>query len=311
MNGRRRSFSLICIVLLSLVGCERAQPKRAAPVAAALHIVVTTNILGDTVRQIVPGAFAVEALMGPGIDPHLYRASAGDVRRLQQADAIIYNGLHLEGKMTDVLDGLRQQQRRVHAAAEALPEGRLHAVQGGHDPHVWMDVSRWRMVSSALARKLAVWFPVQASAITQRATAWDARLAALDGEVRRILAPVPERRRVLITAHDAFEYFGEAYDFEVMGLMGISTLAEAGTNDVRRLADVIVERGIPAVFVESTISDRYLRALQENVTARGRTVRIGGTLYADALGPPGEPAGTYIGMIRHNARTIAQALVTP
>ncbi|RMF16232.1 MAG: manganese transporter [Candidatus Dadabacteria bacterium] len=306
MSWRIRLAVCALPLLPLLAACERqtAPPAEAWPV----RIVATTNILADTVRHLAPDTFNVAALMGPGIDPHLYRASAGDVRRLQQADAIVYNGLHLEGKMTDVLDGLREQQRRVMAAAEALPPDRVHTSHGAHDPHVWMDVQRWRQVSSALADQLADWFPGYATEIAAKRARWEQQLTALDADVRNELAAVPPRRRVLITAHDAFEYFGESYNFEVMGLMGISTLAEAGTNDIRRLADVIVERGIPAIFVESTISDRYLRALQENVAARGQQVRIGGTLYADALGEPDGPAGTYFGMIRTNARTIAQAL---
>jgi manganese/zinc/iron transport system substrate-binding protein len=250
--------------------------------------------------------------MGPNVDPHLYRPTEGDVTRMTGADVIFYNGLHLEGKMAEVLEQVERQGIAAEPVAEAVPEARRLAppeFEGNYDPHVWMDVQLWREAARAVAVQLAALDTAHAAGYTERLAAYTARLDSLDGWVRGRVAEVPESQRVLVTAHDAFNYFGRAYGFEVRGLQGISTATEAGTADVQELARFVAERRIPAMFVESSISPRSIQAVQEAVQARGFNVRIGGSLYSDALGSPGSGAETYEGMIRHNVNTIVDALL--
>ncbi len=276
-----------------------------------LQVVATTTIVGDLVRSIGGEDIQVEALMGPGVDPHLYKASAGDVRRMSSADVIFYSGLHLEGKMTDVLAGMNQRGVRTVAVAECIPEDRLIPLQGFeglHDPHVWFDVNLWSETVECVTRTLTELNPAGADAYAANAREYLNELAALDLWVREGAAELAPERRVLVTAHDAFAYFGRAYGFEVHGLLGVSTASETGTADVQRLAEFIVERRIPAVFVETSVPPRYVEALQEAVGARGFVVEIGGSLYSDSLGDPGTPAGNYAGTVRANVETIVGAL---
>lgn len=273
------------------------------------RVVATTSLLADAARVIGGDSFEVAGLMGPGVDPHLYKASAGDVELLRRADLVLYNGLHLEGKMGEVFEGLRAQGRRTVAVAERIPAARLLPIGDGmHDPHLWFDVALWAEALQAVAGAMAKTAPAAATEIGARAVAYFGELAALDDEVRRAMAAIPAERRVLVTAHDAFGYFGRAYAVEVTGLLGVSTVAEAGTDDVQRLAAMIAERRLPAIFVETTVPVRYVEALRDAVLARGHEVRIGGHLYSDALGDADGPAGSYVGMVRENAQTIAAAL---
>ncbi len=249
--------------------------------------------------------------MGPGVDPHLYKASAGDVRRMSSADAIFYSGLHLEGKMTDVMAGMNQRGVRTVAVAECIPEDRLIALQGFdglHDPHVWFDVDLWSETVDCVTRALTELHPAGADAYAANAKEYLDELAELDLWVRRRAAELPPEQRVLVTAHDAFAYFGRAYGFEVRGLLGVSTASETGTADIQRLAEFIVEHRIPAVFVETSVPPRFVEALQEAVAAQGVAVEIGGSLYSDSLGNPGTPAGSYAGTVRANVETIVGAL---
>jgi manganese/zinc/iron transport system substrate-binding protein len=276
-----------------------------------LQVVATTTIVGDLVRTIGGDDIQVEALMGPGVDPHLYKASAGDVRRMSSADAIFYSGLHLEGKMTDVMAGMNQRGVRTVAVAECIPEDRLIALQGFdglHDPHVWFDVDLWSETVDCVTRALTELHPAGADAYAANAKAYLDELAELDLWVRRRAAELPPEQRVLVTAHDAFAYFGRAYGFEVRGLLGVSTASETGTADIQRLAEFIVEHRIPAVFVETSVPPRFVEALQEAVAAQGVAVEIGGSLYSDSLGNPGTPAGSYTGTVRANVETIVGAL---
>jgi manganese/zinc/iron transport system substrate-binding protein len=249
--------------------------------------------------------------MGPGVDPHLYKPSAGDVRRMASADLVLFNGLHLEGKMGEVLEGLDAQGIQSLAVTSCIPEDELiptSASGGSHDPHVWFDVGLWCHAVDCVRDALARVVPDQRQVFAERAQAYRDELVALDGEVRERLASIPAGQRVLITAHDAFAYFGRAYGVEVRGLLGVSTASEAGAADVQELADAIAERRIPALFVETSVSPRAIHALREAVAARGFVVDEGGALYSDALGDPGGPASTYVGMVRANVATIATAL---
>ncbi len=284
----------------------------AGPAAGRVRAVCTTTIVADMVRQVGGERVDVQTLMGPGVDPHRYIAGIADLRQLQAADIIFTNGLHLEGKMADLLARSRQ---RVVALAEAVPPQQLlPAEEDGtvYDPHIWFDVRLWAATAPAVAEALAQADPDGAADYRQRAETYRRQLDELDAAIRQELQQVPPGRRVLITAHDAFRYFGRAYGFEVVGLQGVSTASELGTRQRDRLAELIVRRQIPAVFTETSVPSEGLAAVLEDVRRKGGPpVRlIGGeeALYSDALGPPDSPAGTYVGMVRHNVRVIVEAL---
>lgn len=273
-----------------------------------IRVVTTVGMIADAVEHVGGERIRVEGLMGPGIDPHLYKASEGDVRRLERADVIFYGGLHLEAKMADVLERIGER-RLTRAVTDGIPRSRLLSVGAGqYDPHVWFDVDLWKGAVREVRDTLAAADPAHAAGYRARAAAYLAELDRLHDEVKRKSATVPPGARVIVTAHDAFGYFGRAYGFEVVGLQGISTASEAGAKDVRRLADLIATRRIPAIFVESSVSPRTIEAVEEAVRARGFDVEIGGSLFSDAMGSAGTPEGTYVGMVRHNADTITEAL---
>ncbi|NNG03624.1 MAG: zinc ABC transporter solute-binding protein, partial [Inquilinus sp.] len=261
--------------------------------------------------QIVGDRGAVHSLMGQGVDPHLYRPPRSDIARLAGADILFYNGLKLEPQMEESLDRLAAAGRPVIAVGERLdPALLLSPVEfAGHsDPHLWMDVALWRRATEAARDALIAFDPAGAETYAANAAAYLEKLTALDRFADRALASVPPSARVLVTAHDAFNYFGRAYGFEVIGIQGISTESEAGLRRIEELVDLLVERRIAAVFVETSVSDRNVRALIAGAAARGHRMSIGGALYSDAMGAPGTYEGTYIGMIDHNVTTIAAAL---
>jgi manganese/zinc/iron transport system substrate-binding protein len=280
--------------------------------AGPLRVVATTTVVADLVRVIGGSDVELESLMGAGVDPHLYAPSAGDVRRMSSAQAVFYNGLHLEGKMSEVLKQMGRRGVTTVAVAECVPEAELitsASYSGVSDPHVWFDVELWMRAAECVRDELAALDPENASGYAERGTAYLGELAELDLWVAENIATIPVERRVLVTAHDAFSYFGRAYDIEVRGLLGISTATEAGTADVTELAGFIESRKIPAIFIESSVSPRYVEALQQAVAARNFEVSIGGSLYSDALGEPGGPAASYVGTVRSNVDTIVGALV--
>ena len=302
--------------LLALAPILLAAAQGCAPAADAdprLRVVTTTSIIRDVVENVGGEAVRVSSLMGPGVDPHLYKASEGDVGQLARADMIFYNGLHLEARMGEVLEQMRGRTRTV-AVADAIDRSLLLAppeFAGAYDPHIWFDVSLWMRAVERVRDELAAADTGNATAFRENAARYLAKLAELHEYVGAQARRVAAERRVLITAHDAFNYFGRAYGFEVRGLQGISTATEAGTGDLQSLAEFIVRRRIPAIFVESSVSPRTIEAVQAAVQARRFDVRIGGPLYSDARGPPGTPAGTDQGMGRHNIDTIGAALVAP
>ncbi|MBO1436220.1 zinc ABC transporter substrate-binding protein [Meiothermus sp. CFH 77666] len=285
----------------------RLQPIEQSP----LQIVTTVNFVTDLVQQVGGNRVQVEGLMGAGVDPHLYKASAGDVRKLQRAHLVFYAGLHLEGKMVELLERLP----KAIAVTDAIPRERLIRPPGGfggqytYDPHVWFDVTLWKLTVGRVRDALSKVDPPGAAYYRANAQAYSRRLEQLDAFIRQQIARVPAQQRVLITAHDAFAYFGRRYGLEVRGLQGISTLSEAGTRDVQQLADFIVQRRIRAVFVESSVPRRAIEAVVAAVRARGWTVAVGGELFSDAAGNPGTPEGTYVGMMEHNTRTIVSGLL--
>jgi manganese/zinc/iron transport system substrate-binding protein len=293
---------------LLLSGCTPPEPAEAS---GKLEVVTTVGMIKDVAENVGGRHVRVTGLMGPGVDPHLYKASEGDVRRLYRADVIFYGGLHLEARMAEVLEEMGERTRTV-AVGEAIPKDSLRSppeFKGAYDPHVWFDVRLWMFTVPRIAETLAQADPAHAAEYRANAERYLGELRALDEYVRAQAARVPAERRVLVTAHDAFNYFGRAYGFQVRGLQGISTASEAGTADVQELADFIAGRRIPAVFVESSIPRRNVEAVQEAVASRGWRVRIGGELFSDALGTAGTPEGTYIGMVRHNIDTIVGALL--
>ena len=304
-------FSMVP-VLIAMAACGGGG---TGPVDSVdVRVVATTNIVGDLVRTIGGSQVEVETLMGPGIDPHLYKASAGDVRRMSSAEAIFYSGLHLEGKMSELLERMGEREMRTVAVAECVPGEELiesAGFPGLHDPHVWFDVGLWSRAADCVAEALAGLDPDHAAGYQKRAVAYADELRALDEWVHERVGALASDKRVLVTAHDAFGYFGRAYGFEVRGLLGVSTAAEAGTSDVQELADFIVEREIPAIFVETSVPTRYVQALQEAVRAQGFAVEIGGTLYSDSLGNVGTPEGIYAGTVRANVEAIVTALADP
>ena len=310
---RNRFLVIVWVALLIPVGCvQEDQAAGSAGADAPLRIVATTSMLADLARAIGGERVVVEGLMGPGVDPHLYKASEGDVTRMARAAIIFYNGLHLEGKMTEVFE---QMQRRgkptVALAEEAIPDSLLLEspnFAGNFDPHVWFSVPLWVRVAHEAAAALAELDPDHAGDYHARAVAYEQSLVEVDEYAKERSSELPPERRILITSHDAFGYFGQTYGFEVRGLQGISTAAEAGTADVQELADFVASRRVPAIFVESSVPQRGIEAVREAVRARGFDVRIGGTLYGDALGGPDSGADDYEGMVRANIDTIVDGL---
>ncbi len=300
-------MAVLCL-LATLQACGGASPDDAPE---TLTIVTTTGMVGDTIRAVVGDRGRVTSLMGAGVDPHLYKPTRSDIAQLMNADAVFYNGLLLEGKMTDALIRAATSGRRVHAVTELLDESSLlepPEFQGHFDPHVWMDPRAWGNTVVVVLDKLIELDPEGEDTYRANAQAYIKQLRELDAYAQRVLATVPEHARVLVTAHDAFNYFGRRYDYQVVGIQGISTESEAGVRDIQRLVDLLVERRIGAVFVESTVSRRNVESLIAGARASGQSVSIGGELFSDAMGAPGSYEGTYLGMIDHNVTTITRAL---
>lgn len=275
-----------------------------------LTVVATTGMIADAARQVGGDLVEVKALMGPGVDPHSYRQTRTDIVALARAEVVLWHGLYLEAQMEDFMREL-EERGNVTAVAEDLPRDLLlaHAdYENKFDPHVWMTPKLWVLVVENVRDALIAARPEAEETFRTNAEAHLADLASLEAYVAGILATVPEERRVLVTAHDAFSYFGRAYGFEVLGIQGISTQSEAGLQRIAELVNVLVDRRIGAVFVETSVSDRNIRALIEGAAARDHAVEIGGELYSDAMGEPGTYEGTYLGMIDHNATVIALAL---
>ncbi len=309
-----KAFLMMALALaagLALLLTRTAPLEAGARGGGSIRAVATTTIVADAVRQVGGDRVEVVSLMGPGIDPHLYQARESDLRNLLEADIVFYVGHQLEGKMAEVLARVGEQKPSV-ALAERIDPARLLPAEedfpGVYDPHIWFDVGLWMEAVKVVQEALMDLDPSHAEVYRANAQRYLQKLEELDRWVREEVERIPPGRRVLITAHDAFKYLGKAYGFEVHGLQGVTTEVEASVADIRALAELIVQRRIPAIFVEETVPVRFLRALQEAVRARGFEVVIGGELYSDALGAPGTPGETYLGMVRHNVETIVQAL---
>lgn len=296
------------IILFAAAGCKENDEKLDDN--GLLHIVCTTGMIGDALTQIAGDKAQVIALMGPGVDPHLYKATQGDLKKLTDADIIFYNGLHLEGKMGDIFQKL-SRTKHVVALAETVPSERLlrpEGSPGAHDPHIWFDVSLWAEAVRRAGMELARADSANQAFYLQNTEAYLSELDSLHQWTAAQISAIPRESRVLITAHDAFGYFGRAYDIEVRGLQGISTASEYGLRDISNLVSFLTARKIKAVFVESSVPAKSLEAVVEGCSRRGHEIAIGGSLYSDAMGQAGSPEGRYIGMVRANVNAIVGAL---
>ncbi|RDE09135.1 metal ABC transporter solute-binding protein, Zn/Mn family [Pelagibacterium lacus] len=275
-----------------------------------LNVVATVGMIGDVVGEVGGACVAVDVMMGPGIDPHLYQATANDVQTLNHAALIVYSGYSLEGQLADVLERYGARVPTLAAAEAGIDRGQLIATDDsyGVDPHVWMDVSLWAETVPAVAQALAEARPDCADAIATNAADYETQLEALHDWVGAAVATIPEQQRILVTAHDAFAYYGRAYGIEVAGIQGISTQAEAAIADIRQTAQLIARRGVPAIFVESTINPRTVEAVIAAARDAGQDIEVGGELFSDAMGDDNTAEGTYIGMIHANTITIVTAL---
>lgn len=312
---RLRPIFLFALIIITASLCSlflSACGGAGGGAGGRVRVVATTGMIGDAAQRVGGDLVEVSTLMGAGVDPHLYKASEGDVRRLSGAQVIFYNGLHLEAQMGEVLERMGGRTK-TFAVGEAIDKNALLTppeFKGAHDPHVWFDVSLWMKAVERVRDGLIEFDPSHRADYGGNAEKYLAELRELDTYVKAQAARVEQSQRVLVTAHDAFNYFGRAYGFEVRGLQGISTATEAGTADVQRLAEFIATRRIQAIFVESSIPPRTVEAVQAAVRARGFETKIGGQLYSDAMGDKGTPEGTYLGMVRHNIDTIVGALNT-
>jgi manganese/zinc/iron transport system substrate-binding protein len=296
---------------VSLSACSPASDAGAADGSNRnIKAVATVGMVADVVKNVGGERVEVTGLMGPGVDPHLYKASEGDVRALEEADIVFYSGLHLEAGLSGVLERMGDLGNAI-AVTDGVERSNLIAppeFEGAYDPHVWFDVSIWMNTVPAVRDALIKLDPQGAEIYRANAEKYLVGLQELHDYVKERASELPEERRILITAHDAFNYFGRAYGFDVRGLQGISTQSESSTSDVQLLADFIVEMQVPAIFIESSVPQRNVEALQAAVRAKGFDVRIGGELFSDAMGDPGTVEGTYIGMVKHNIDTIVSAL---
>lgn len=311
--SRMKRFStgmlLFVLALFVMAGCA-SQETTTATGDGKLKITATIGMITDVTQNVGGEHVEVTGLMKTGVDPHLYKASQGDIKKLSDAELILYNGLHLEGKMGEIFEKM-EKDKPVVAVTRDIEESELKSADdgtAGHDPHVWFNVQHWITVTETIRDVLVEQDPDNADAYKANADAYIAKLQELDAYAKEQIASIPEEGRVLVTAHDAFGYFGDAYGIKVMGLQGLSTAAEYGSKDVSNLRDYLVENKIKAVFVESSVPKKAIEAVVEGAKEKGHEVTIGGELFSDAMGETGTEEGTYIGMVRHNVDTIVNAL---
>lgn len=301
-----KKFIFLALLSISLVACNEAKVKDGT-----FRIVTTTSMITDLVENIGGDKVSVQGLMDAGVDPHLYKASEGDVSKLSNANMIIYGGLHLEGKLVEVFEKMQRQQINTVAVSDALDKKVLIGSKlfaSNYDPHIWFDVNNWEKITVFVAEQLSKAQPAHSAIFKANADAYLLKLKTLKEEIEAEIATLPVEKRRLVTAHDAFSYFGRAYQFDVVGLQGLSTATEAGVQDVQKTAKYIIDHKVKAVFIESSVPKRTVEALQSAVNSKNQKVVIGGTLFSDALGNPGTPEGTYIGMFKFNVHTIVSAL---
>lgn len=297
-------YIAFCLLILQSCSDDHSENKR-------FTVVTTTTMITDLVKNVGGDVVQVEGLMGPGVDPHLYKASEGDVLKLANADMVMYNGLHLEGKLEDVFERMKSQNIKTIAVTDVLDKSDLLSstlFESNYDPHIWFNIEYWERIAHFVAEKLGESLPEKADMFKENAENYGKQLHALKAKVTEQIATLPVDQRRLVTAHDAFNYFGEVFEFDVVGLQGLSTATEAGVKDVQQTAAYIIDHKVKAIFIESSVPRRTVEALQAAVNSKDHQVEIGGTLYSDALGNPGEREGTYIGMFEYNVETIVNAL---
>jgi manganese/zinc/iron transport system substrate-binding protein len=303
-------FLLVSVFVVSMITVGCSGTNEGDQKEGKIQVTTTIGQIADIVKNVGGEHVEVTPLMGPGVDPHLYQASQGDIQKLSEADMIFYNGLHLEGKMGEIFEKMAKEKPTI-AIAEAIPKEKLIKSADGsnaYDPHVWFDIDLWSIAVEKVRDELIKFDPKHEEDYKRNAESYLKSLEELKTYAEEQIAQIPEESRVLITAHDAFGYFGHAYGIEVMGLQGLSTDSEYGLKDVQALVDTIVSRNIKAVFIESSISEKSINAVVEGAKKRGHTVSIGGELFSDAMGEEGTEEGTYVGMYRHNIDTIVSAL---
>lgn len=297
---------LFVVIAVTLLGCKKDEKSNNK-----LNVVTTTTMITDLVKNIGGDNINLQGLMGSGVDPHLYKASEGDVTKLVNADIIFYNGLHLEGKLVEVFEKMERSGKTPIALTDVIDKSTLIGSDyfaSNYDPHVWFNIDYFISFGSEVSRVLQEKDPENAQLYEENWQNYYKRLLSLKSDISLKIEELPKEKRILVTAHDAFNYFGRSYDFEVVGLQGLSTATEAGVKDVQKLSAFIIEKGIKAIFVESSVPKRTIEALQAAVKSKGHNVEIGGTLYSDALGNTGTNEGTYIGMFEYNVNTIVNAL---
>ncbi|TYB78843.1 metal ABC transporter solute-binding protein, Zn/Mn family [Bizionia myxarmorum] len=299
------------IILVLLITAFAWSCKNSKETNGKLQVVTTTTMITDLVENIGSDYIDVNGLMGSGVDPHLYKASEGDVNKLAQADVIFYGGLHLEGKLVEVFEKMASQNINTIAVSDALDVKTLIGSEyfaSNYDPHIWFDVHNWEIITQFVVEKLTEANPEHQAVFEKNGADYLEKLKVLNENIKSVISTLPAEKRILVTAHDAFSYFGQAYGFEVIGLQGLSTATEAGVQDVQNLATFIIDKQVKSIFIESSVPKRTIEALQASVKSKGFDVQIGGTLYSDALGNAGTDEGTYIGMFTYNVNTIVKAL---
>ncbi|GAA3600171.1 zinc ABC transporter substrate-binding protein [Flavivirga amylovorans] len=291
----------ICLIFFSCKNEKKTNDK--------LNVVTTTSMITDLVTNIGGDLINIKGLMGSGVDPHLYKASEGDVTKLADADIIFYNGLHLEGKLVEVFE--KMKNKKTIAISDAIDKNTLIGSEyfaSNYDPHIWFNIDYWKQATQFIVKKLSETIPEQKATFETNGANYIKQLDILKAKLTSTVESLPEEKRILVTAHDAFNYFGKSFKFEVVGLQGLSTATEAGVQDVQKLSAFIIEKNVKAIFVESSVPKRTIEALQAAVNSKGHDVTIGGSLYSDALGNKGTIEGTYIGMFEYNVNTIVNAL---
>ncbi|CAA0148279.1 metal ABC transporter solute-binding protein, Zn/Mn family [Tenacibaculum maritimum] len=301
-----KKYYIVIIIVFVILSCKKESKKKEK-----LQVVTTTTMITDLVKNIGGDKLEVRGLMGAGVDPHLYKASEGDVSKLYNADIVIYNGIHLEGKLEEVFEKMRHQHKKTIAVSEAIDHKKLITSEffaSNYDPHIWFDISNWELITTYLVNQLSELDHKNAETYAKNGKEYLAKLAELKVAISKMIDALPIEKRILVTAHDAFNYFGKAFQFNVVGLQGLSTATEAGVKDVQKMADFIMKNDVSAIFVETSVPKRTVEALQEAVKSKGHEIEIGGTLFSDALGDSGTVEGTYIGMYKHNVKTIVDSL---
>ena len=297
---------ILLVFLIAAFSCKKAVKKNDK-----LQVVSTTTMITDLLKNIGGDKIDLQGLMGAGVDPHLYKASEGDVSKLFNADVIVYNGLHLEGKLEDVFEKMRHQNKKTIAVSDAIDTATLIGSEyfaSNYDPHIWFDITNWEIITQYITDQLCELDAKNAETYKENGANYLKSLASLKKTITDEVNSIPIEKRILVTAHDAFNYFGKEFQFNVVGLQGLSTATEAGVKDVQRMARFIEENEVKAIFVESSVPKRTVEALQEAVKAKGKEVVIGGTLFSDALGSLGTKEATYIGMYKHNVKIIVSSL---